>query len=127
MATYDFRALPTGRALCFFDDHVSQALRIEQARSWGFDDLIFDDFPTHALHGGGQTPVPTVDMIFEALADGETIEWKAGTHLQKYKFCRAELALLRDRIVFAKRFPDLAWETGYRGSNLTYVRLSAAA
>jgi len=126
ITTYDFRALPTESALCFFDDHVSQALRLEQARSWGFNNLIFDDnLPAHALHGDGNPPFPTVDMALnDDFAEGEVIEWKSGTNLHyKYKICKAELAALRDSIGFAQRFPDLARETGYRGSNLTYVRL----
>jgi hypothetical protein len=124
ISTFDFRTMPTENTLCFFDDHVSQVLRIEQAHSWGFTNLIFDDnLPVHALHGDGLPPFPTVDMIFnDDFTEGELIEWKTETHFQ-YKVSKVDLASLRDKIIFAKRFPDLSWETGYRGSNLTYVRL----
>jgi hypothetical protein len=30
---------------------------------------------------------------------------------------------LRDKVAFALLIPNLSWETGYRGSNITYVRL----
>jgi hypothetical protein len=124
ISTFDFRTTPTENTLCFFDDHVSQVLRIEQAHSWGFTNLIFDDnVPVHALHGDGLPPFPTVDMIFhDDFTEGELIEWKTETHFQ-YKVPKVDLVSLRDKIIFAKRFPDLSWETGYRGSNLTYVRL----
>lgn len=124
LATYDFAPIPKERSLCFFDDHVSQALRLEQAYALGFTDLIFDDnLPTHALHRDGQAPFPTIDMIFDdALADGEIVEWKTKNRF-RYEVDKADLTALREKIVFAQRFPDLAWETGYGGSNLTYVRL----
>jgi hypothetical protein len=128
ISTYDFRALPTVNALCFFDDHVSQALRIDQARLWGFRNLIFDDnLPAHALHGDGFPPFPTVDMVFsdDEFADGELIEWKASANLQ-YKVDKAALVALRRSIAFVGRFPNLWWQTGYHGSNLTYVRLSSS-
>ena len=124
VSTYDFRSLSTDNTLCFFDDHVSQALRIEQALSWGFTHLIFDDnLPVHALHGDGLPPFPTVDMIFnDELVEGEQIEWKGDTKFQ-YTVRKADLLRLRDNIAFAQRLPDLSWETGYRPSNLTYVKL----
>jgi hypothetical protein len=116
--------MPKENALCFFDDHISQAQRIEQAYSWGFTDLIFDDnWPAHALHRDGVAPFPTIDMVFDDdLAEGELIEWK--THAPyRYKTCTADLMAVRAKIAFAQRFPDLLWETGYRAANLTYVRL----
>jgi hypothetical protein len=124
ISTYDFHSIPKGNTLCFFDDKVSHALRIEQAYSWGFTNLIFDDnLPAHALHGDGLAPYPTVDMVFDDdLAEGELIEWKTHTAF-RYKATKADLVALRDKIAFAQRFPDLLWETGYRGANLTYVRL----
>jgi hypothetical protein len=128
VSTYDFRSIPKENTLCFFDDHVSQVLRIAQAHSWGLTNLIFDDnLPVHGLHGDGLAPVPTVDMLFDdEIAEGELIEWKTDNFFQ-YKARKADLVALRDRITFAQRFPDLAWETGYRGSNLTYVRLRSPA
>jgi hypothetical protein len=127
ISTYDFRSLPKDDALCFFDDHVNQVLRIEQARSLGFSNLIFDDnLPAHGLHADGLAPFPTVDMIFDDdLAEGELIEWQTKTRSQ-YRARKADLLALREKIAFAQRFPDLSWETGYSGSNLTYVRLRSS-
>lgn len=128
ISTYDFSALQKDDTLCFFDDHVSQVLRIGQAHSWGFTNLIFDDnLPAHGLHGDGLAPYPTVDMIFDDdFAEGELVEWKTNSLFQ-YKVRKADVVAMRDKIIFAQRFPDLWWETGYRGSNLTYVRLRSAA
>lgn len=128
ISTCDFSSMPKDNTLCFFDDHVSQVLRISQAHSWGFTNLIFDDnLPAHALHGDGLAPYPTVDMMFDDdFAEGELIEWKTNTLFQ-YRVRKADLVALRDKIIFVQRFPDLSWETGYRGSNLTYVRLSSPA
>ena len=128
LSTYDFRSVRKENALCFFDDLVNQVLRIEQAHSWGFTNLIFaDNLPVHGLHGEGWIPYPTVDMVFDDdLAEGEIVEWQTHT-LFKYKVRKADLVAMRDKITFARRFPDLSWETGYRGSNLTYVRLRTPA
>ena len=45
----------------------------------------------------------------------------------RYVAGKTDLAMLRQRTAFAERFPDLAWETGYQASNLTYVRLASPA
>jgi hypothetical protein len=121
---YDFSSLRNEKAFCFFDDHVSQVRRIEQTEAWGFTNMVFDDnLPVHALHGDGLAPYPTIDMVFDDdFVDGELIEWKTQSRFE-YKVCKADLMALREKIAFAQRFPDLSWETGYRGSNLTYVRL----
>jgi len=128
VSTYDFRSIPKENALCFFDDHVSQLQRIEQAHSWGFINLIFDDnWPAHALHGDGLVPYPTVEMVFDDdLTEGELIEWRTQIPLH-HKVSKGDLVALRRKIRFVGRFPDLSWETGYRGSNLTYVRLGLPA
>src|ERR1700688_3724927 len=112
ISTYDFRSVPKEDALCFFDDHVAQVLRIEQASAWGFTNLIFDDnLPVHCLHGDGTAPCPTVDMIFDDdLAEGELIEWKAKGRFQ-YEVRKADLVALREKIAFARPVPELFRET----------------
>jgi hypothetical protein len=124
VSAYDFRSIPRENTLCFFDDHISQAQRIEQAHCWGFTELIFDDnWPAHALHQDGAAPFPTVDMVLDDdLADGELIEWKTRTSF-RYRVCKADLVGVRDKIAISQRFPDLLRETGYHAANLTYVRL----
>src|SRR6266478_3651445 len=89
--------LPTQNGLCFFDDHISQVLRIEQARSCGFTNLIFDDnLPVHGLHGDGSPPFPTVDVVFnDDFAQGEVIEWEIMNTNFQYRVSKAELAVPR--------------------------------
>jgi hypothetical protein len=96
--------------------------------SWGFDTLIFDDnLPAHGLHGDVVAPYPTVDMVLDDdFAEGELIEWQTESRF-RYMAGKTDLAMLRQRIAFAERFPDLARETGYQSSNLTYVRLASRA
>lgn len=112
-------------ALCFFDDHVSQARRVIEAHDRGFERLIFDDnLPVHALHRDGTPAVPTVDMMFdEQLADGETIEWVSFHRKWAYRHDASLATEVRRRIKRMVRAPALYDETGYAPANLTFVEL----
>ncbi|MGE5147159.1 MAG: hypothetical protein ACM3N5_10440, partial [Candidatus Eiseniibacteriota bacterium] len=76
----DLRAPAHGNALCFFDDHVSQARRIREAHARGFRTLLFgDDVAAETLYATGRPPLPTVSMILDdSLADGERLAWLRG-------------------------------------------------
>ncbi|HEX7007428.1 MAG TPA: hypothetical protein VF274_09820 [Alphaproteobacteria bacterium] len=113
-------------ALCFFDDHVSQARRIREAHARGFRTLLFgDDLAAETLYATGRPPLPTVSMILDpTLAPGERIEWlRAGT-THSYTVDAADIASARRLIRSARPMPDLAPVTRYRPqSGLTLVTL----
>jgi hypothetical protein len=76
-SSHDFGDLAGRKTLAFFDDHVSQGRRIEEARERGLRTLIFDDnLPVYHIFQETDSIVPTVDMLFDdALSDGDEIEW----------------------------------------------------
>jgi hypothetical protein len=119
---------PAGRpALCFFDDHVSQARRIREAHARGFRTLLFgDDVAAETLYATGRPPLPTASMILdETLADGERIEWLRGGVVRHYIVDAADMASARRLIRHARPMPDLAPITRYRPqSGLTLVTLA---
>ncbi len=123
------RADDPAKSLCFFDDHISHALRLRQARERGFQLALFDDnFPSWQLHATGAPPIPSLSMLLseESLTNG--IEWQRnGKH---YGYDAAE-DLAREReeartlVAASYSFPDLAQVTRLPpGSNLTLVRLA---
>jgi hypothetical protein len=118
---------PAGRpALCFFDDHVSQARRIREAHARGFRTLLFgDDVAAETLYATGRPPLPTVSMILdETLKPGARIEWLRGGTVRHYAVDAADLASARRLIASARPMPDLAPITRYRPqSGLTLVTL----
>jgi hypothetical protein len=115
----------TEQALCFFDDHVSQAQRIVEADERGFKRLIFDDnLPAHTLHRDGTPAVPTVDMVNdESLKNGDVIEWVSFHKRWVYRQEAASIEDARARIKRIVKAPQLYDETGYGPANLTFVEL----
>jgi len=67
-----------GDSLVFFDDHMSHARRLLEARARGFGRVLLDDnVPAHALFATGTPPVPTLDMIFDTtLEPGQRFTWR---------------------------------------------------
>ncbi|HVO16976.1 MAG TPA: hypothetical protein VMV26_17285 [Alphaproteobacteria bacterium] len=120
------RAPAAGDALCFFDDHVSQAQRIREAHERGFRTLLFgDDLSAETLHATGRPPLPTVSMLLDdTLVPGERIEWLRGGVPRHYIVDGADIASARRLIRRASPMPDLAPITRCRPqSGLTFVRL----
>jgi hypothetical protein len=120
------RAPTGGAALCFFDDHVSQAQRIREAHERGFRTLLFgDDVSAETLYATGRPPVPTVTMILDkTLLAGERIEWLRGGIARSYIVDAEDIASARRLIRRAAPMPDLAPITRYRPqSGLTLVTL----
>lgn len=72
----DIRSEAGARGLCFFDDHINQAMRIVQAHERGFRHVLVDDSWPIEAPGCGWPPIPSVDMIMgNPLAPGETVQW----------------------------------------------------
>jgi hypothetical protein len=120
------RAPDRGTALCFFDDHVSQARRIREAHARGFRTLLFgDDVAAETLHATGRPPLPTVSMLLDdTLVPGERIEWLRGGTIHHYVVDGADIASARRLIRRAAPMPDLAPITRCRPqSGLTLVTL----
>jgi len=113
-------------ALCFFDDHVSQAQRVLEAHARGFKRLIFDDnLPLHALHQDGASAVPTIDIVFDdGLADGDTVEWVSFNKKRRYRHDAAAAKEIRKHVRRVTKAPSLHDETGCFPANLTFVDLT---
>jgi len=117
------------RALCFFDDHISHALRLRQAAAKGYRlALVDDDFPSWQLHATGAPPLPSLSMLLDEDLIASPIEWhrKGKRYAYDAAACSVEEQALIRRLVRGRyRFPDLAPLTRLPpGSNLTLVRLA---
>tara|TARA_R110002049_G_scaffold27321_2_gene94023 strand:- start:101465 stop:102316 length:852 start_codon:yes stop_codon:yes gene_type:complete len=123
--TQEIKVDQRDRSLIYFDDHVDQWCRIQEAFDRGFRYLIFDDnLPAVALHNDGEAAFPTVDMLFDfSLEDGQQIRWKTecGTFEYTHDTRRAEQT--RELVKQHVRLPDLQFVFGYQSANLTLVEL----
>ncbi|MEX2628625.1 MAG: hypothetical protein WD341_01715 [Tistlia sp.] len=115
------------RTLVWFDDHVSHARRLVEARNAGFRHALFDDnFDAYSLYATGGAPVPTLAMTIDrGLADGEEIVWMRHGKTYRYRLdgaaCRAARAAMADY----RPLPDLSPITRYSpSSGMTYVRIA---
>jgi hypothetical protein len=112
--------------LCYFDDHINNCLRIQQARERGFRNLVFDDAPSVMNLGRFRFPgVPTAQMILDDdLEEGDAVVWTRGEETLRYTFSEAHTYGARDLIERIVVLPDLVKYTGRDGSDhLVYVRL----
>ena len=122
----DMSAPRGARALCFFDDHINQALRVRQAFERGFRLLMFDDdLPLHGLHATGDPPVPTINMLLsQGLAEGDVIEWRRRGKRKRYVHCEDNTHGARGLIVSHAHTPDISGLLRCRPQGgLTVVRL----
>ena len=120
----DWSGLDPAGTVAFFDDHVSQARRVIEARALGLERLLFDDDAAgHRIHAHGGPAHPTIAMI-EALRDrAEPIRWQRNGRSFEQP---ADDPLAREAaagIARAHAFDDLHRATGYSPARLTYVAL----
>lgn len=115
------------RSLVWFDDHVSHARRLIEARNRGFRQALFDDnFDAYSLYATGGAPVPTLAMTMDrGLADGEEIVWMRHGKTYRYRVDGKACSQARAAIADYRPLPDLSPATRYSpGSGMTYVRIA---
>ena len=76
------------RSIIFFDDHINQARRIQEAHRRGFKWAFFDDNVTpEQFYRVGIPPLPTIDMLYNyRLKDGDTITWELQGDTTRFYF-----------------------------------------
>ncbi len=115
--------LEAERAVGFFDDHISQARRVLEARERGLTRLIFDDdAAAHRLHAHGGPAFPTIAML-TAPRSGEPVRWRRNGREFVYRPDDPEAEAARGAIAATHAFDDLHAATGYSPTRLTWVRL----
>ena len=120
----DLGGLPLERAVGFFDDHISQARRVLEARARGLDRLIFDDdAAAHRLHAHGGPAFPTIAMLMDAAHGPEPVRWTRNGREFVYRPDGPEARAARALIARAHPFDDLHAATGYSPARITYVTL----
>lgn len=115
------------RTLAWFDDHISHARRLIEARNRGFRHALFDDnFEAYSLYATGGAPVPTLAMTRDrSLADGEEIVWMRHGKTYRYRLDGKACAAARDAMESYLPLPDLTPVTRYSpASGMTYVRIA---
>jgi|WetSurMetagenome_2_1015567.scaffolds.fasta_scaffold116951_1 hypothetical protein len=66
------------RSIIFFDDHINQARRVQEAHRRGFKWVFFDDnVSPDMFYRVGRPPLPTIEMLYNSrYKDGDTITWE---------------------------------------------------
>jgi len=80
------------RSFVFFDDHVNQAQRLQEAHRRGFKWAFFDDnVPPALFHRVGMPPLPTIAMLYSSRhKDGDIITWELHGTKHNFIFSLAE-------------------------------------
>jgi len=119
------------RGLCYFDDHVDQAARLEQAAAKGFPLAIFDDdFPVTSFaemaHDGAA--LPKIEFVLdEALRNQSEISWISRGRRRTWPVDHAALDRARKLIAASERLPNTSLVTGIHQTPYRIVRLDNAA
>lgn len=121
----EIRADKEVSSLIYFDDHVNQWMRIQQAAQRGFRYLLFDDsLPVVALHNDGMAAAPTVDMLFDdGLEDGELITWVTECGTFNHVYSESDARDIRKLVRRYVRLPHLRDVFGYSPANLVLVEV----
>ncbi len=95
------------RSIIFFDDHINQARRIQEAHRRGFKWAFFDDnVPPEQFYRVGIPPLPTIDMLYNyRLKDGDTITWELQGTQHDFIFSLAEAEGAKKLIAHYYVFP----------------------
>lgn len=123
----DWRRVPTGEALCFFDDHVDQARRLTEAHARGLRYLVFDDdFPCTSFapmaHGG--SALPKISFVLDSELDRvDRLEWRCGKSQAAWAVSHARIAEARALIECTARLPNTSLITGIHQTPFRLVRL----
>ncbi|ACA20734.1 hypothetical protein M446_6475 [Methylobacterium sp. 4-46] len=122
----DLGGLDLAEGVGFFDDHISQARRVREARARGLTRLIFDDdAAAHRLHAHGGPAFPTIAMLCDEAAGPEPVRWRRNGRDFVYRPDGEEARAARAAIRLAHPFDDLHAATGYSPARITYVALAA--
>jgi hypothetical protein len=123
---FEFSPGELRKALCFFDDHVDQWRRIEEAKDREIACIIFDDsFPSHKMHCERSLAVPSAAFLLEnSLKDGSRIEWRGVNGNLDYRFDAGRAVRVRGHCKSIVQLPSLCDETGYRPTSMTWVELT---
>lgn len=110
---------------CYFDDHISNCLRVRQAWDLGFRHLVFDDSPDIGqLHRWRYPGVPTIQMVVrQTLQPGEWVEWVWKNRKLRYVHREEDTHGVRDLVESIFELPSLDALTGRATGVQTYVRL----
>jgi hypothetical protein len=120
----DWSMLDPATTVAFFDDHVSQARRVVEARARGLTRLLFDDdVAAHRIHSHGGPAHPTIAMITALDASPEPIRWTRNGRPFEQPAGDALARQAAGLIARSHAFDDLHRATGYSPARLTFVEL----
>ena len=125
---HDFEGHDLSRAVAYFDDHVSQGLRLVQAADRGVERVVFDDdFPITSFaamaHDGAA--LPKIEFLLDgSLADVSELTWISRGRELRWPLDHGLMARLRRRIVATERLPNTSLVTGVHQTPYRLVRTS---
>jgi hypothetical protein len=114
------------RCLCFFDDHVDQVRRLEEAYERGVEWAIFDDdTPVGATHNGHSAhSFPKLSFVQSDLGSFKSLSWENHGRAFTIDINQNRLRAAQEMIDVYMKLPDLAPITGCaQQTPLTLVRL----
>lgn len=127
--TFDWSGSALSEALIYFDDHLDQVRRLQEASQHAIPLAIFDDdFPVSAfapMAGGGRA-LPKIEFVL----DDQLREWQELSWIEKEKryvfpIDRNYLDYGRSLIVHAERLPDTSQVTGIQQTPYRILRVAA--
>ncbi|MCE2725698.1 MAG: hypothetical protein LW698_02830 [Planctomycetaceae bacterium] len=115
-ATHEFTGYDLSRSLAYFDDHVDQGRRLEEAAARGVPWLVFDDdFPVTSFvsmaHDGNA--LPKIEFLLDdGLRGVSTISWERNGREIQWPIDHQRLERLRTLIAATDRLPNTSLITG---------------
>jgi hypothetical protein len=124
--THDFKEHDLSRAIAYFDDHVDQGRRLEEAVRRGIPWLIFDDdFPVTSFvsmaHEGAA--LPKIEFVLDDGLRHETeLSWISRGREIYWQVDQERLARLRTLVGATERLPNTSLTTGIHQTPYRLVR-----
>lgn len=124
---FDFEDANFAKALCYFDDHLDQIMRLLQADKLGVPYAIFDDdFPitSFAPMADGGRSLPKIEFALDPYVRGKKeIKWVANGKLNSWMVDESYLEAGRAVIRETQRLPNTSSITGIHQTPYRIVAL----
>ena len=109
-SSFDYSGHDIANALAYFDDHVDQVRRLEEAAARGVRLALYDDdLATTAFYVMSATPdpLPKIEFLLDPrLPDGAVLEWRVRGRTQRYTVEGQRFDAIRPVIAATDRLPD---------------------
>jgi hypothetical protein len=124
----DVKLPEASRIIAYFDDHLDQVMRLQQAVERKVGLAIFDDdFPVTSYFAMAPGPqvLPKIEFVLdEGLTDGMVLRWRSGGREQSWQVDRSYLDSVKPHILNTDRIPNTSHITGIHQTPYRLVSIS---